>query len=205
MSTISFSGNIDVQALAAALQPIFDARYLGQSAPTPTPTPTPTPVPVGSSWVYQNGVFVWGQGGGGDYSWGAVIDYANKVGKTGGLCIGVQIIGAYGGFQPFAPGKQFDVTPFKYLTYACKPTRDGQIFATGFAAINDVADGTPLTIAGPGITKYGPVPQANVWATYKIPLADFKLTNPVIQKLTIADGSGAATNQFFVDAMGFTN
>lgn len=194
MSTISFSGNIDVQALAAALQPIFDARYLGQSSPTPTP------VPVVGAWVYHSGQFLWA----GDYSFNTgPIDYANTVGKPGGTCIAVPIVAPWGGWQPYAAGKKFDVSGFKYLTYSLKPTQPNQVFATGFAAINDVADGAPVTVAGPGLTKYGPPPVVGVWGTYKIPLADFGLTNVLIQKFSIADSTGVKNNLFYVDEVGF--
>jgi len=202
MSTVPFSGSIDVQALAAALQPILDARYLGQSAPAPTPTPTPTPVPAGAFWVYQNGVFAWA----GDYSFSTgPIDYANTVGKPGGKCISVPIASPWGGFQPYAPGGQFDTRPYKYLTYSLKPTQPNAVFATGFAAINDVADGSPITVVGPGLTKYGPAPQVGVWGTYKIPLADFGLSNPLILKFSVADGTGVKSNQFYLDNIGFSS
>jgi hypothetical protein len=79
-----------------------------------------------------------------------------------------------------------------------------QIIGTGFDANNDVKDGDPLTVAGPGITKYGPVPVVGQWNSYKIPLADFAFNNPDVLKFSIADGTGNPTNLFYVDNVGFT-
>lgn len=150
-------------------------------------------------WVYRDGRFNWE----GDYSWNARIDYRDTRGLPAGHGhdIAVTIIGKWGGFQPFAPGKRFDVSRYKYLVYSLKPTQDNQVFATGFAALNDVPDGKAVTVPGP---PYGPVPVAGQWATYKIPLSEFALSNPLIQKFTIADASGRETNLFYVDNVGFT-
>ncbi len=203
MSTfpISTAGSIDLEALAAALEPIFDTRYLNQPTPAPTPTPTPTPSPA-ASWVYHNGVFVWA----GDYSWNTgQIDYAAPGGLAGGPCIGVPITGQWGGWQPYAAGKKFDTTPFKYLFFATKPTQPNQIHGIGFEAINDVPDGSFVNLGGKyGVGTYGPIPQVGVWGRYKIPLADFKLTNVLIQKFCITDGTGDPTNLFYVDEVGFS-
>jgi hypothetical protein len=150
-------------------------------------------------WVYHNGQFNWA----GDYSWLARIDYRDTQGIAPGhrYDIAVRITGKWGGFQPFAPGGRFDVSRHKYLVYSVKPTVAGQKFGTGFAAMNDVADGKPVTVAGP---PYGPVPVAGQWGTYKIPLSEFDLTNRFVLKFTIADGSGLDNNLFYVDDIGFT-
>ncbi len=189
MST--FPIDLDLAALAKALKPELDKLVV---------SPAPVPAPTGTFWVYQNGQFNWES----DYSWDAKIDYANKIGKPGGSCISVAITGKWGGFQPYAQGKRFDTGPFKYLIYSVKPTLPNAIFATAFAAINDVADGSAVIVAGPGITKYGPVPQVGAWGAYKVPLADFGLTNPLIQKFTIAAGAGYAPDLYYVDNVGFT-
>jgi hypothetical protein len=163
--------------------------------------------PAGSVfWVYHNGQFNWA----GDFSFDATINYKDTAGGpiSGPYDIAVSIISAFGAFQPWASGGQFDTSPYKYLIYSVKPTMPNQIFATGFDADNDVKDGNPLTIAGSvggtPITAYGPTPVVGRWATYKIPLADFAFTNPLILKFTIADGTGYPTNLFYVDDVGFT-
>lgn len=168
------------------------------TTPTPTPTPTPVPVPAGAFSVYQNGVFSWQ----GDFSWNASISYKDTAGKPGATDIAVNITSAYGGFQPYAQGGAFDTSPYKYLQYCAKPTRSGQVFGMGFAATGDVADGGVINL-GAG-TPYGPSPTAGQWGCYKIPLADFKLTNPSILKFSIADGSGAASNTYYVDSIAFS-
>ena len=151
-------------------------------------------------WVYRDGHFNWQ----GDYSFQAQIDYRDTQGVLPGhrFDIAVKIVGKWGGFQPFAPGRQFDVSRYKYLIYSLKPTVADQVFATGFAAENDVADGKPVTVSGP---PYGPVPVAGKWGTYKIPLSEFALTNRMILKFTIADGTGRDSNVFYVDDVGFTS
>jgi hypothetical protein len=194
--TFPVNSSFDLDALLA----ILDSRY-APIAGAPIVTPVTPPAPSGTFWVYQNGVFAWA----GDYSFGTgPINYADTVGKPGGKCISVPIVSPWGGFQPFAAGGNFDLTPYKYLTYSLKPTLAGALFATGFAAVNDVADGTSVITAGVVSSKYGPVLQAGVWSTYKIPLADFKLTNLSVLKFSIADGTGVKTNQFYVDNIGFT-
>lgn len=163
----------------------------------PTGTTTPTPPVSATYWIYKAGVFNWTS----DYSWNATINYKDT--SQGSTAIGVTIIGQYGGFQPYLAGG-FDTSPYIYLTYCTKPTKANQIHGTGIAAVNDVADGTPISIvAGPGTTKYGPIPTVGVWGCYKIPLADFGLTNKVILKFNITDGTGLSSNLFYVDNVGF--
>jgi len=160
---------------------------------------TPAGAETQPFWVYRNGHFNWK----GDYSFLAQINYHDTKGVAAGHPndIAVKIVGKWGGFQPFAAGAHFDVSHYKYLVYSLKPTVAGQVFATGFAADNDVADGKPVVVSGP---PYGPVPVAGQWGTYKIPLSDFALTNHFILKFTIADGTGLDANLFYVDDVGFT-
>jgi len=194
MATIAFTST-ELAALAGQVAALIGAP------PVVTP-PVITPPAPGTFWVYQAGKFNWES----DYSWNANINYFNTVGKAGGTCISVTITAPNGGFQPFAQGKKFDVSPYKYLTYSVKPTLANAIFATGFAAINDVPDGPQggVVVVSPGLTKYGPAPQIGVWGTYKVPLADFGLTNLLVQKFTIADGTGVGSNLYYVDNIGFT-
>jgi hypothetical protein len=194
MATVAFTA-AELQALAKELQPLLD---------TPAPVPPPVVVPpAGVFWVYYNGQFNWQ----GDYSFGTgSINYQDTAGKplSGQFDIAVPITSKWGGFQPFAPGGKFDTSPYKYLIYSLKPTVASQIFATGFAGFGDVADGNPVIVAGPAGSKYGPVPEAGVWGTYKIPLVDFALSNPLILKFSIADSTGLDTNLFYVDNVGFS-
>jgi hypothetical protein len=155
----------------------------------------------GVFWVYHNGVFNWTA----DFSFLASINYKDTAttALSGPYTIGVAVTGAYGAFQPYSvPG--FDTTPYKYLIFSVKPTVSNQVIGTGFDANNDVADGIPLTVAGPQMTKYGPAPVAGQWNSYKIPLADFGFNNPSVLKFTIADGTGINSNLYYVDNVGFT-
>jgi hypothetical protein len=163
----------------------------------------------GVFWVYHNGVFNWP----GDYSWDASINYQSTAGSPldGAYDVAVTITSQYGGWQPYAfpyGGTPFDTSPYKYLIYSLKPTLANQVYSTGFDANNDVADGSIINIVGvpggPAVTKYGPTPVVGQWGSYKIPIADFALTNPLILKFSIADGTGNSTNLFYVDDVGFT-
>jgi len=172
--------------------------------PVTTPPPASNTPAAGTFWVYHNGTFAWP----GDYSWNASINYKDSAG--GAPAIGVNITGSYGGWQPFAfktGGTPFDTRPYKYLVYCTMPTIASQSHGTGFDADNDVADGVPANgglIAGPGLTKYGPVPAANTWGCYKVPLSDFKFNNPMILKFSVTDGTGKVPNKFYVKDVGFS-
>jgi len=129
----------------------------------------------------------------------------------GAYDIAVTIVSPWGGFQPFAfpyGGTPFDTTPYKYLIYSVKPTMPNQVFSTGVDANNDVPDGTPINVVGvpggPPVTTYGPTPVVGKWGSYKIPISAFGLTNPLILKFSIADGTGNPTNLYYVDDVGFT-
>jgi hypothetical protein len=169
--------------------------------PDPVVTP-PVVLPPAAFWIYHNGQFNWS----GDYSWDTgPIDYAH-VDTDGTKCIAVPIIKPWGGWQPYS--LNFDTSKYSYLTFAVKPTQAGQFFGVGFAANNDAPDGVFIDVNGKPqynapSTKYGPMPQLGQWTTYKIPLADFKLTNPLILKFCIADGTGAGSNLYLLKDVGF--
>lgn len=167
----------------------------------PVVTPPITPPAAGTFWVYQNGTFAWTS----HFSFNGTPNLADTSGAPAGgkADIAFTLATPWGGYQPYLAAG-FDTSKYKYLTYSIKPTVAGQIIATGFDANNDVKDGEPLTVAGPGITKYGPVPVVGQWATYKIPLADFGLTNPLVLKFSIADGLGdKAGSIIYIDYVGF--
>ena len=196
-------------ALLAALSlPIYaqTVTVTGSVAPgtyTLTPvTANPTPPATGTYWVYYGGKFNWTS----DFSFLASINYLDTAGAplSGSADIAVSILGSWGGWQPYL-STGFDVTPYKSIVFCTKPTVDGELHGMGFAAIGDVGDGIAIpVVAGPGMTKYGPVPQKGVWGCYKVPLADFKLTNPKVLKFSLTDGTGLATNKFYVDNVGFS-
>jgi hypothetical protein len=179
------------------------------TATTPPPIVTPPvvvpppPVVTGTTWVYHNGVFSWA----GAYNFVANVSYTDTAGapRAGPYDVLVTPTSRWGAWQPYAfgaTGSPFDTAGYKYLIYSVKPTVAGQIIATGFDANNDVADGKIVVVAGPAITKYGPVPQPGIWASYKVPLADFGFSNPLVLKFTVADGCCNAP--YYVDDVGFT-
>lgn len=163
-----------------------------------------TPPATGTYWVYHNGVFSWP----GDYSFVATINYKDTAGAplSGPYDVAIKVTSQWGAWQPFAfgaTGSAFDTSKYKYLIYSIKTTVAGQVIATGFDANNDVKDGNIVVVAGPGITKYGPVPVVGQWGSYKIPITDFGLTNPLILKFTVADGSGS-TAMIYANDVGFS-
>lgn len=185
-------GTYTVASCPVAPPPCAAPNTLVSGVCTP---PVSIPPASGAVFVYQNGQFNWA----GDYSFNATVNYKDTTGspqRTYDLQVVTQQGG--GGWQPFAQGKMFDTRPFSKLTYCVRPLSTNFVIGTGFAAINDVADGNIINI-GAG-SPYGPVPTAGVWGCYTIPLKDFGLTNPLIQKFTIATGVAAT---YFVDNVAF--
>lgn len=190
MASVTFTA-AELQALAKLVAPLIAS----------SPTPVPTPTPAGVLPVYQNGVFSWG----GDYSWGVTIDYADTVGKPGGKDISVRGIG---GFQPYAPGFDFDPSPYAFLTFSLKPTLANQRWQSHFYAVGDIPMGNMVDIL-----KWGPAPVAGQWATYRIPLGPAGYALPagkhvykfMIQDETGYQGGNTIPNLWYVDNIVFTN
>lgn len=189
---------VDINALAKAVQ----ALLAGSPPVVIPPPPVVVPPASGTFYVYSNGTFNWTS----HFSFNGTPNLNDTKGlPQGGVAdIAFTLATPFGGYQPYlATG--FDTSPYKYLIYDIKPTQSNQVIATGFDANNDVTDGNVVVVAGPGITKYGPVPKAGVWASYKIPLADFNFTNKSILKFSVADGSGSpAGSIIYMDNLGFS-
>jgi hypothetical protein len=169
--------------------------------PTPPATP-PASTGKGGATIYQNGVFNWD----GTWDFGATQNFQDTTGKPqGGVAdVAVTVLTPWGGFLPYLLAG-FDLTPYKFLTFSAKPTVPNQIIASQFHSAADATDGISVSVAGPGITKYGPVPQPGIWANYKVPLADFQLTVQQILKVAFADGTGDALNTLmYFDNIQFT-
>jgi hypothetical protein len=164
---------------------------------TYTAAPVVTPPPSSStSWVYSAGTFNWA----GDWSFSASANYKDTSGGGIPYDIAIKVTGQYGGWQPYAPNKSFDLTPYSALTFALKPTQPNQQLQVYFMKVGDVPVGTPVN---PLQGKYGPAPQVGVWTTYKIPLADFGVTGITILKFAIQDETGKASNTFYLTDVGF--
>lgn len=186
----------DINTLAKAVAALL------ASSTTPPSGPVVTPPASGTFYVYSNGTFNWTS----HFSFNGTPNLTDTSGKPQGgkYDIAFTLATPFGGYQPYL-ASGFDTSPYKYLIYDIKPTVSGQIIATGFDANNDVADGNIVVVAGPGITKYGPVPQAGVWASYKVPLSDFNFSNKNILKFSVADGLGDPSGTIiYMDNLGFS-
>lgn len=205
----TFVLTLDLPSLAAALQPFLTGSPVATGGGTTPPVVTlPAGIPRLDYMIYQNGAGALLQ----DDSWAArSIDYHDTSGQPQGgkADLAFTLDGPNGGYQPlFVPNGSttfLDLTPFNYLLISIKPTTDGANYWVGFAGNKDTADGNQIEIAGPGMTKYGPVPVKGQWADYKIPLADFKMTNAkAVFKVGIAAGNFPGGTTTFFDSLGFT-
>jgi len=158
-------------------------------------------------WVYYNGVFNWG----GDWSFAASANYKDTA--------GVPIEGAFdivitaqqwGGWQPYVSAncqsnisQCFDTTPYKYLIFSAKPTVANQVFDVGFMSAGDTPDGQTIFNTS-SYCSGGSNPALGQWESCKIPLSAFALTDTTILKFWISDQSGASSNHFYLDNVGFS-
>jgi hypothetical protein len=153
-------------------------------------------------WVYHDGTMKWG----GDWSFAATADYRDREGKPASGRYDVAVKGQWnGGWQPYisvncqnTDAACLDTRPYKYLIMSLKPTVAGQTWGVFFHAARDTDDGVLASV-----TDYGPMPEVGKWASYKIPLSAFKLTNPTILKFFIQGGPGGA-GLWYADDVGFT-
>ncbi len=173
----------------------------------PVLTPPSGGMPKLDYVIYQNGSPIPQ-----DDSWAmGSVNYADKTGQPQGgkADIAVTLAGKNGGWQPlFVPNGSttfFDLSPYNYLLLSIKPAASNASYWIGFAGNLDTADGIQIEVAGPGFTKYGPAVKQGAWASYKIPLADFKMTNAkAVFKFGVADGTGLCCAPWFVDSVGLT-
>ena len=173
-----------------------------ESAAVAAPEAAASAGPPAPAWVYHHGVFNWG----GDYSFAARVNYADTAGQPAGghYDIAVTTTAQWGGFQPFAGGKvpqwSFNARGFTYLVFAFKPTVDHQTAQVYFTKVGDVSTGVTVN---PFSGQYGPQPQAGVWGTYRIPLAELGVQNTSVYKFAIQDQTGLKSNTFYLDDIGF--
>lgn len=202
--SLSVSAVIDITSLAAAVAAILaPAPPVTPAPPVVTPPPVVVPpvvipptagVPHLDYIVYQNGAFngpsnippgspIGTQSQPDDDSWGmASRDFWSTVNPYPGHQTSVRTVlsDLNGGYQPlFVPNGAtsfFDSSSYSTLLVSACPANAGAGFWIGFAGNLDTAAGVQIQVAGPGMTKYGPVPVAGKWADYRIPLADFQMT-----------------------------
>lgn len=169
------------------------------------PAPVVAPLPAAnSSVVYSNGVLSWP----GDYSYAATINYKDPACAEGSGTLGLSVkTTAWGAWQPYAPNWNFDLTPYGnsgFLLFDLKPSVAGQVWSIFALKVGDKA------IVGPSrsVSSYGAAPVAGVWATYKVPLADFMTDSGVqltaIYKFDIQDKTGLVSNSWCVNNVHFS-
>jgi len=161
-----------------------------------------------TAWVFYNGVLNWG----GDWSWQVTsINYKDTAGAplSGSYDVAVSNLQS-GGWQPFVNSNCqqnlslcFNASPYKYLMFSLKPTRANQSWASGFMSSGDTPDGIMIQ----NIAQYcsgGSNPAVGQWESCKIPLSAYGLTDLTILKFAIQDVTGASSNLWYVDNVGFS-
>jgi hypothetical protein len=157
---------------------------------------TPVTPPKGVTWMYLNGT----KTAAADFS-GSTTNWFNATtaGYNGGK-IDIKVSG--GCFIPvWASNYQLPNPGWTYLLIAMKPSSSNAVGIHFEPRINGQdADIYPHINLADSTAKYGPAPQAGVWASYKIPLADLGVPpGTLLYKAVMAcDG---ATYEF--DAIGF--
>lgn len=159
----------------------------------PAQTPPVVSLPVGVTWMYQGGQkTAWG-----DFS-GSTTNWAYKTSSgLNGATTDIRVSG--GCFIPvWASNYQYPNPGYSYFLISVKPSSSNPIGIHFEPRIGGDADIYPhITLTDP---KYGPAPQAGVWASYKIPLADLGVPpgTPLYKAVLACDGG---TYEF--DSIGF--
>jgi hypothetical protein len=159
--------------------------------------------PSTSPNILVGGVFYWQ----GDFSYGmSGIQYGDTLG--GGTPTDFAFYSNQsGGWQPYSPTNDFDLTPYTYLYVDLKPNDAGQTFGLFFELPGDQGAPGEQVVSIDGTAKYGPVPVASKWGNYKIPLSAFNVGNgtasPHIYKLQIHCGL-ASPSLWFVNNVYFS-
>jgi hypothetical protein len=160
-----------------------------------------------TTWVYYNGVFNWG----GDWSFAASPNYKDTAGgPIEGPYDIVVTSQQWGGWQPFVSAncqsnisQCFNTLPYKYLIFSAKPTIANQVFDVGFMSSGDTTDGVTIFDTS-SYCSGGRSPAVGQWESCKIPLSAFKLSDTTVLKFWISDQSGAGSNHWYLDNVGFT-
>lgn len=149
-----------------------------------------------TAWVYDDGAFSWPS----DLSFSATPNYMDTTGAplSGSYDIKVTLTGAFGGWAPLAPGNRFDVTGYKSIRFALKPTRTDQ----QWSCLLQKTDGVVATMSA-NVLDYGPAPIVGKWGVYTIPLEDLESPGAPVYKLIISDQTGVTSNYWYVDNVGF--
>jgi hypothetical protein len=180
------------------------------TAPVPTPPVTTAPVataPVvtapdpGTFWVYYKGKFNWA----GDYDFGSgkvILDNRDTDALSGKKDV---LVSGDVGWQPYAPGNDFNTAGYNYITVSIKPTQVGNTWITGAEMAGDKE--IPGSNGAISIMPYGPNPAVvGQWNTYKIPLSAYSIKPGLhIYKVMFLEQSSPnkSDNKVYFDNLGF--
>lgn len=169
LTNISSIVFIDLDALAT----LVAAKLVPSSPPVVTP---PVNTPSGNPGQVYVGKFLWP----GDWSFQAAPNYTDKD-PQGNTCMSFTTTGPWGGWLPYAPNQDLNITPYTSLQFDVQSTVAGQNLQLQFDAAGDTPNGVAVVVQGssPG-----------TWATVTIPLYKFKLTTKDILKFSIQDETG---------------
>jgi hypothetical protein len=172
-----------------------------ETPPVATPAVV-TPPAAGTFWIYYKGKFHWA----GDYNFGSgkvILDNRDPDALSGPKDV---LVSGDVGWQPYAPGNDFNTAGYNYITVSIKPTEAGNTWITGAEMVGDV----PIPGSKPGgvnIMPYGPNPAVvGQWNTYKIPLSAYSIVPGLhIYKVMFLEQSSAnkSGNKVYFDNLGF--
>lgn len=157
---------------ASAQTTLAPGSYSVASCPAPV---TPPPVVVGSAptgtfWLFHNGAFTTGYPG--DYSFGSGKFQIFTTGNAHSPPADILLSGDIG-FQPMWPYSDLDLTGYKTITVAIKPTVK-EFFQIGMLMIGDQPIPGSTGAVNLNNSKYGPNPMViGQWNVYVVPLSAF--------------------------------
>ena len=153
--------------------------------------------PSPAYWVYYNGQYNWP----GDYSFAATVNYASPAANPLSGNYDIQIAAQqWAGWQPYAPGSSFDLTPYSYITFSLQPTVANQAWTVYFTKAGSGTAGTVVNVL-----SYGPAPVPGQWGVYTIPLSALGVAASSIGTFTIQDQSGLTSNTWYIDNVAFSS
>jgi hypothetical protein len=172
-----------------------------ETTPPAAAPPVATAPEPGTFWVYYKGKFNWA----GDYNFGSgkVDLYHRDPNALSGRK--VVLVSGDVGWQPYAPGNDFNTAKYNYVTVSIKPTQEGNTWITGAEMEGDKE--IPGSHGAISIMPYGPNPAVvGEWNTYKIPLSAYSIKPGLhIYKLMFLEQSSPnkSENKVYFDNLGF--
>jgi glucose/arabinose dehydrogenase len=170
------------------------AKFSYQKGDGSTTTPSPSEQPAIASYVYNDGL----ENNWRDLSWGGVVDYLStmmpfKNDKHIKWNPNEKYAGLY-----FYNDAGINTSGYKEVTFAVRATRANQKAEIIFIDDQNNTISQPVKLA-----TFGGDPVEGSYKIYVIPLVDLGVSNKVIKGFHIKDISGEATNEIYVDSVGF--